>query len=112
MKRIFTVLVVIVMLLCCLSACNENRVKMASNSMSPTIEAGDWVNYEVVEDPSTLRQDDIIVYETENGMSTYRIVSIKQNEDGSLLFITKGDANDFVNDPVTEDQIIGRVILK
>ena len=45
----------------------------------------------------------------ENGfVVTHRIIEIDANEDGGLVFTTKGDANNIEDEnPVTEDMVIG-----
>ena len=113
MKRIFIALVIVAMLVCGLSACHENRLKVLTDSMSPTFQAGDWVTYEEV-DASTLKVGDIIAFENADGStSLHRIVEVVQGEGGDLSFRTKGDAVGVVDeDPVTADQIIGRVTSK
>ncbi len=115
MKRIFSLILAVVILACCLIACDKkNRVQVMSDSMSPTYSAGDWVTYEPIDDCSVLKQGDIIVYEDKDGNSVvHRIVEIIKDDSGSLSFITKADANNIIDDvPVTEDQIIGRAVSK
>jgi signal peptidase len=115
MKRIFALILAAAILTCCLIACDKkNRVQVLSNSMSPTYSAGDWVTYEPIDDCSVLKQGDIIVYEDKDGNSVvHRIVEIIKDESGSFRFVTKADANNIVDeDPVTEDQIIGRAVSK
>jgi signal peptidase I len=113
MKRIFAILVVALLLLCSLCACNSNRVQVLTDSMSPTFQKGDWVTYEEV-DPATLKVGDVIVFEkTDGSVNVHRIVEIKSSETGELLFVTKADAVAAPDsDPVTADQIIGRAVAK
>ena len=114
MKRILVAFVVVLLLLCSLCACNSNRVQVLTDSMSPTFQKGDWVTYETVEDVSTLQVGDIIVFKSAAGDTyVHRIVDVKQGEDGGFVFTTRGDANAIVDqDPVTAEQIIGRVASK
>ena len=113
MKRIFAILVVALLLLCGLCACNSQRVKIQTDSMSPTFQKGDWVTYEEV-DPATLKVGDVIVFEKADGsVNVHRIVEVKPSETGELLFVTKADAVAAPDiDPVTADQIIGRAVAK
>ena len=114
MKRILIAFVVVLLLLCSLCACNSNRVQVLTDSMSPTFQKGDWVTYETVEDVSTLQVGDIIAFKSAAGDTyVHRIVDVKQGEDGGFVFTTRGDANAIVDqDPVTVEQIIGRVASK
>ena len=53
---------------------------------------------------------DIMVYERKDGKFTvHRIVS-KQCENGQTIFITKADANRYIDPPVSEEQVMGKVI--
>lgn len=70
-----------------------------TGSMEPTIKTGDLVLSRVVK-PSSLKVGDIISYrDNEDLIITHRIVAIAEDE-GSLTFTTKGDANN------TEDNIL------
>lgn len=81
-----------------------------SGSMSGTqeghIEVGDLVFVGQI-DPDELQVGDVIAYQNGQSTVTHRITDI-QNENGKLLFTTKGDANNAADTaPVTEDQIVG-----
>lgn len=82
-----------------------------SGSMSGTqeghIEAGDLI-FVREEEPENLNTGDVIAYMSDGTTVTHRITAIDKAEDGSLLFTTKGDAND-AEDPeaVTEEQLVG-----
>ena len=55
-----------------------------------------------------LEVGDIIAYMSSGSAVTHRITAIETAEDGSLLFTTKGDANETEDtQPVTEEQLIG-----
>jgi len=118
MKKIknLSFLLLIISLVGILTACRgtglgKNVVKMQSRSMEPTIPIGALVKYEEVE-PDELKVGDIIVYEfDEDTVATHRIAEIIRDEDnGEISFITKGDAN-VVSDaePVSPSSILGRV---
>lgn len=118
MKKIksLSFLLLIISLVGMLTACRgtglgKNVVKMQSRSMEPTIPIGALVKYEEVE-PDELKVGDIIVYEfDEDTVATHRIAEIIRDEDnGEISFITKGDAN-VVSDtePVSPSSILGRV---
>ncbi len=79
-------------------------VVILSNSMTPLFKRGDIVIYEDV-DPENLKIGNIVLY-TKNGKNIiHRIVKI--TSDG---FITKGDANNTVDDKIKEGQIKGRYL--
>ena len=82
-----------------------------SGSMSGTqeghIETGDLVFVRSAE-PETLQEGDVIAFLSGGVTVTHRITAIDTAEDGSLLFTTKGDANDTEDiDAVTAEQLVG-----
>ena len=90
--------------------------RIQTDSMAPTLESGDWIWCENVDDPEDLEVGDIITYWTViNGMrvlNTHRIVAIYDHGD-YLVFETKGD-NNTVADAlmVHEAEIVGVYRLK
>lgn len=82
-----------------------------SGSMSGTaadhIEVGDLVLIDKV-DTQDLKEGDIIAFKDKNILVTHRIKSIEKDENGKLLFTTKGDANNVEDaNPVTADNVVG-----
>lgn len=82
-----------------------------SGSMSGTqeghIEIGDLVFVKETT-PENLQVGDVIAYMSDEVSITHRITKITTSEDGSLLFTTKGDANNTEDTKtVTEEQLIG-----
>lgn len=77
--------------------------EVATGSMADTIEIGDVV---VVEITKEIQEDDIIVYQDGDNFITHRLLEIKDN--GEL--ITKGDANNTEDDPISNKQVLGKVI--
>ena len=82
-----------------------------SGSMSGTqeghIEVGDLIFVRET-DADELEVGDVIAYINDGTAITHRITAIRTDEDGSLLFTTKGDANAAEDaEIVTEDQLIG-----
>ncbi len=78
-------------------------LEVVTGSMSGTIEIGDGV---IVKLTSDIKEKDIIVYKKEEILITHRLIKM---EDNSLL--TKGDANNVQDDPITKDVVIGKVIF-
>lgn len=78
-----------------------------SGSMESQIHVGDLVLVKEV-DANTLKKNDIIAYrDAKNTVTTHRIVEVIKNEDGSLSFITKGDANNVEDPEVKSSQVEG-----
>ena len=77
--------------------------EVATGSMADTIEVGDAVIVKVTKE---VQEDDIIVYKDGDNFITHRLIEI--NDNGEL--ITKGDANNTEDDPITKEQVLGKVI--
>jgi signal peptidase len=82
---------------------------VTSDSMAPTLEAGDAY---LVVDSGAPTTGDVLVYdaETREGYTTHRVVDVTDNG-----YMTQGDANPTPDQasgepPVTEDQILGTVL--
>lgn len=71
------------------------------------LEVGDLAIIREAE-PGTLRVGDVVAYMSGGSTVTHRITAIDRAEDGSLLFTTKGDANNAEDtSPVPESDILG-----
>lgn len=77
---------------------------IVSNSMWPSIKAGDIVVIKGVE-AKELKVGDVIVYDSGDGFIIHRVVSL----DAKTL-ITKGDANSEPDAPIRYNQVIGRAV--
>lgn len=75
-----------------------------SGSMEPELYKDDLV---VIVKKNTYNIHDIVVFQSGNSLIIHRIVSINGNE-----VITKGDANDATDDPITLDDIKGKEVFK
>lgn len=87
-------------------------VAVMSYSMVPTFSRGAVIISQKVkaDDANKLKIGDILHYKSENGDVIHRIVDIKENEDGKLIFQTKGDNNGTSDSNWVETgQIIGIV---
>ena len=87
---------------------------VGSGSMKPNLDIGDVVIVEKLEpeEIKKLQIDEILVYKNHGKTIIHRINNIK-NDNGELVFYTKGDANDGIDRYVTrEKDIIGRTKLK
>ena len=87
-------------------------VAVMSYSMVPTFSRGAVViSVKVKEDKmDTLKIGDIIHYKSENGDVIHRIIDIKEDENGKLIFQTQGDNNNSPDQKWVEtSQILGCV---
>ena len=76
--------------------------QVKTGSMSGTIEIGDIIVVKLTKD---VEENDIITYEKEQILITHRIIE-KQGE----TITTKGDANNAADEPITESDVIGKVV--
>lgn len=77
--------------------------EVATGSMSGTIEVGDVIIVKLTKD---VKLEDIVVYRQDKNFITHRIIKMDGEE-----IITKGDANNTEDIPITINDIIGRVIF-
>ena len=78
-------------------------LEVVTGSMSGTIEVGDGI---IVKLTSDIKENDIIVYKKADNLITHRLIKIEEDR-----LITKGDANNVPDEPITKDMIIGKVIF-
>ncbi len=72
--------------------------------------AGDLI-FSVKADPEELKVGDVISYMEGSIVVTHRIVEVQTAEDGSIQWITKGDANNTEDtNPVSESKLVGKYI--
>lgn len=67
-------------------------VAVLSGSMEDTFMTGDLIFVQKT-DTSSLKENDVICYLQDGQAVTHRIVEVEQGEDGTIFYITKGDAN-------------------
>ena len=82
--------------------CGYTFLEVLTGSMSGTIEIGDGVLVKLTTD---VEKEDIIVYKKNNQLITHRFIQ----KEGEYL-ITKGDANNVQDEPITQYMVIGKVI--
>jgi len=109
---------------------NENKsylgfrfFNVMSQSMTPQPDGppggfvkGDIIVVRVTEDPYTIGKGDIITLRQPSDSSlflTHRVVDILSSSNGQtgLFFITKGDANNTNDPPVSSDLLVGKVVM-
>ncbi len=74
-----------------------------SGSMEPELSVGDLL---FVAERDTYEVEDVVVYQDGGMAVTHRIIAINENE-----VITKGDANNTEDDPITLSHIKGEVVF-
>lgn len=55
-----------------------------------------------------LAVNDVIAFIDEETIITHRIVAIDKDENGDIIYITKGDANNILDNPIKKEKIIGK----
>ena len=82
-----------------------------SGSMSGTaedhIEVGDLI-FTTTPDLDSLQVGDVVAFMDDDVVVTHRIVDITADKSGKKQFVTKGDANNTEDEPISADQIIGQ----
>jgi hypothetical protein len=87
------------------------RFRPGGQSMTPTIRDGEAVTVEPVK-AADVRRGEIILYRTERGLIAHRVVSIREAgaATGKRTFYLRGDASDGCDAPVSEEQIMGKIV--
>ncbi len=78
---------------------------VTSNSMWPVLEKGDIVFIQGLDRQDNIKTGDVVVYENKKGFTIHRVVSV-----GKETFITKGDANNIQDEPVSYEKVIGKAV--
>lgn len=78
--------------------------KVGSGSMEPFLKVNDTI---IIKKSDNYELNDVVTYQSGDEYITHRIVSINNNE-----IITKGDANNTQDDPITKDKIVGKLLYK
>ena len=83
---------------------------VTSGSMTPTLNVGDIV---VVTPTQDIQNGTIAVYIGERSLVIHRVVSITTQNNGTKLYVFKGDANNNVDpNPVPQKYIVGKMMFK
>lgn len=78
--------------------------KIGSGSMEPYLKVNDII---IIKPYNEYKVDDIVTYKADSGYVTHRIVSIDED-----VVITKGDANNAQDNPISQDKIVGKMVYK
>ena len=79
-------------------------LEVASGSMEPTLKVHDVVIVKI--DNSKIEKGDIVAYQTGDDIITHRVLFIDQDK-----VTLKGDANNTIDEPISKQNIIGKVVL-
>jgi len=84
---------------------------IASGSMRPTLDVGD-IAVTVQTSPDKIMVGDIIQYwrQGETTPTIHRVIEIYKSG-GTTYFVTKGDANNAPDDPITPTQTVGKLVI-
>lgn len=77
--------------------------EVSTGSMSGAIEIGDVILVKICND-NIISPNDIIAFKQEEYIVTHRVIKIEQDK-----IITKGDANNSQDEPISKDAVIGKV---
>lgn len=105
------VMVLLVVLMICfgLGVFSIEPLVIASNSMAPKIKKGDIVIIQD-KDVNKIEKGEVIRYKMDGYYVVHRVVMIRQDSNGKLEFITKGDNNESIDlFAVKEKQVAGVV---
>ena len=76
---------------------------ITSGSMWPSLKRGDLILIKGVESKDEVEVGDIVVYKNPKGFTIHRVIKINEE-----TFVTKGDANNVEDAPVSYEEIIGK----
>ena len=77
-------------------------MQVVTGSMEDTIKVKDIVIVKITKD---VKNNEIISYEDNNKIITHRIIKITDN-----YIVTKGDANNSEDKPITKEKVVGKVV--
>lgn len=83
--------------------CGYTIFQVITGSMADTIQIKDIVIVKITDD---VKINDIITYKSGDNFVTHRIIKIDNEK-----IITKGDANNSEDEPITKDVVVGKVIF-
>ena len=90
--------------------------RVSSGSMAPELGVGDVILVHSC-DGMDVKKDDIVTYVATSGemsgkLITHRVVKAPYQEGDGYYLITKGDANNYADDPINVNQIEGKMVAK
>ena len=114
LDKIIAVIIILVILLFCYSQikifgkkyinfCGYTIFQVITGSMADTIQIKDIVIVKLTQD---VEVNDIITYKSGEDFVTHRVIKIEDNK-----ITTKGDANNSEDNPITKDEVVGKVVF-
>ena len=85
------------------------KIKANGYSMYPLIKPGSVIFIEPLSDEPTLTPGEIIAWKRESGFVVHRLIRITLNGN-EITYFTRGDSCARIDNPVTRDQIAGKVV--
>ncbi len=85
------------------------KVKAEGYSMYPSIKPGSIIYIEPVESNNEPASGDIIAWKKDSGFVVHRLIRVIKERDRNL-FVTRGDSCITEDEPVTFEQLAGRVV--
>ena len=83
--------------------CSYIIFQVITGSMADTIQIKDIVIVKLTQD---VEVNDIITYKSGEDFVTHRVIKIEDNK-----ITTKGDANNSEDNPITKDEVVGKVVF-
>jgi signal peptidase len=88
-----------------------STMSVLTGSMRPYLEPGDMIVDKIVK-ADEVKVGDVVTYKVGSSIVTHRVVEVI-TEDSKSLLVTRGDANNTEDGkPITEDQLLGKVIFR
>lgn len=81
---------------------------VVSGSMEPEIKVGDLV---VIYEKEDYNVREVITFEGETKPVTHRIVSKRIDQNGTAWYTTQGDVNNTDDGEISQDHVIGKIVL-
>lgn len=82
-------------------------VIVMSGSMQPTLDVDDML---IIHEQGSYELNDIITYREGKNLVTHRVVSTLHSNGGT--YVTKGDFNNVPDEPITNSDIEGKVVVR
>lgn len=85
-----------------------------TGSMEPAYKVNDVILVKETK-PEDLRVGDVVTYVADNTGKmtiTHRIISIEDQADGTAKIVTMGDANEYQDQSITSDKVLGKITYK
>ena len=84
-------------------------ISIASGSMEPNIHKGDIVIIEKTKYYNKIKTGDVLAYNYNNKIIVHRVYDLQEIE-GRYYFVTKGDANNNIDNLIIEEDMIVGVV--